>query len=239
MSEGETLLMLVEHDLAISRAEKLLEELPEKRAVLRFRKRLREIESVLAKAEAYCRKTEALISKSNDEAALVQAKIDSEQAKVLSGDVTNPKELQNLTRELDALKRKKDAIEHGELALMEKAEAGSAQISKIRETLEDGAAKERTLIEEFKVAGGKLQTEIMRHKEARASAAASLPAELLRRYESLREAKHGIAAGELKGDLCTACRTSIPAQEAQAIQAGPEIAECPNCRRMLVVGRES
>lgn len=239
MSEGEALLALAEQDLAIARAEKQLDEVPEKRAVLQLRKRLREIEAVKDRAEAYCRKSDALVNRSNDEAESIQLKIDAEQAKVMSGEVTNPKELQNLTREIDALRRKKDAVEHAEIGLMEKAEEGLAQLAKVEAALAEGYEKERVLIEEFKAKGGELQTEIVRLKETRARVAGDLTPLLLARYESLRETKHGIAVGELVGDLCSACRTAIPAHEAQAIQAGPPIAECPNCRRLLVAGRDS
>ena len=239
MSQGETLVALMEQDLGIARAGKALDELPEKRAVLQLRKRLREIEAVRDKAQAYCHKTDALITRSNDEATSIQAKIDTEQAKVLSGEVTNPKELQHLTRELDALKRRKDAVEYEELGLMEKAEAGQEQLAKVVAALAEGAAKEATLIEEFKAKGGELQTEIVRLKESREKLAQQLPAALRSRYESLRESKHGIAVGVLKGSLCSACRTQIPAHEAQALHAGPEIAECPNCRRILVLGQDA
>jgi len=239
MSNGEALIALMERDLEIARAEKALDELPEKRAVLQLRKRLREIEAVRDKAAAYCHKIDAMIARSTDDATSIQAKIDAEQAKVLSGEVTNPKELQNLTRELDSLKRRKDAIEHEELGLMEKAEAARAQLDKVAATLAEGAAKEAVLIEEFKAKGGELQTEIVRLRESREKLAQQLPAALRTRYEGLRESKHGIAVGVLKGDLCSACRTQIPAHEAQALHAGPEVAECPNCRRILIVGRDA
>lgn len=239
MSDGEVLLALTEQDLAIARAEKALDELPEKLAVLQLRKRLREIEGVREKAAAYCRKTEALIARSNDEAASLQGKIDAEQAKVLSGDISNPKELQNLTREMDALKRRKDAVEYEELGLIEKAEAGSAQLAKVEAALADGVSKEQALIADFKAKGGELQTGIGRMRDARDRLAAELDPELRSRYEALKESKHGIAAGEFKGQLCSACRTQIPAHEVQAILSGPEVTECPNCKRLLVVRAEA
>lgn len=238
MSDGEVLVALVEQDLAIARSEKALDELPEKRAVLQLRKRLREIEAVREKARAYCHKTDALIARSNDEATKLQAKMDTEQAKILSGEITNPKELQNLTRELDALKRRKDAVEFEELGTMEKAEAGAAQLAKVEAALAEGVAKEAALIADFKAKGGELQTDIGRMREARERLADQLSPAVRKRYEALRESKHGIAVGELKGDLCSACRTQIPAHEAQSIQAGPEIAECPNCKRILVVKQD-
>lgn len=239
MTDGEVLLALTEQDLAIARAEKALDELPEKLAVLQLRKRLREIEGVREKAAAYCRKTDALISRSNDEATALQAKIDAEQAKVLSGDISNPKELQNLTREMDALKRRKDVVEFEELGLMEKAEAGAVQLAKVEAALAEGVAREQALIADFKSKGGDLQTEIGHMREARERLAARLAPALRSRYDALSTSKHGIAAGELKGQLCTACRTQIPAHEVQAIMAGPEIAECPNCKRLLIVKQEA
>ncbi len=235
MTEGDVLLALMEQDLAIARATKALDELPEKKAIIQLRQRLKEIEGVAEKAAAYLRKANAMVSRAADDVASVQAKIDAEQAKVLSGSVTDSKELQNLTREIEALARRKDTLEREELGLMEKAEAGEAQVARVQAALAEGRAKEASLIEEYKARGGELQTEIARLKAGREAIATRLPQPLLARYETLRASKNGIAVGELKGSLCTACRTAIPAGEAQSLAAGPEIGECPNCRRIIVV----
>jgi len=235
MTKGETLLALMEQDLAIARAVKALDELPEKAAILQLRHRLKEIEGVAEKARAYVQRANAMVAKSADEVEMVQAKIDAEQAKVLSGQVTDPKELRNLTREIDALSRRKDQLEREELGLMEKAESGEAQRAKVDAALEEGRAKEADLIERYKSRGGEIQTEIARLRAERDAIARTLDGSLLARYERLREAKKGVAVGALKGALCTACRTEIPAGEVQALQAGPEVAECPNCKRMLVI----
>lgn len=238
MTEGETLLKLMEQDLAIARAAKALDELPEKAAILQLRRRLKEIEGVAGKASAYVQQANAMAAKSSDEAEMVQAKIDDEQAKVLSGRITDPKELGNITREIDALSRRKDQLEREELRFMEKAEAGEAQRVKVDAALEEGRAKEADLIERYKARGGEIQTEIARLRAERDAIARTLDASVLARYERLREAKHGVAVGALKGALCTACRTEIPAGEVQALRAGPEVAECPNCKRILVIARD-
>ncbi len=239
MTDGDLLVALLGHDLAIARADRALDELPEKQAILQVRKRLREIEEVRGKAEAYCRRAEALVAKATDESTMVRAKIDAEQEKVLSGSVTNPKELQNLTRELDSLKRRVDALDQETIGFMEKAEAGEAQLTKVDAALAEGRQKESGLIERFRAKGGELQTEISRLHAERDLLVAALPEELRRRYERLREAKKGIAVGVLADGMCGACRTHLPTDRAQAIESGPEIAECPNCRRILIVGRPS
>lgn len=235
MTEGETLLTLMEQDLAIARAAKALDELPEKTAILQLRRRLKEIEGVAGKARAYVQQANAMAARSADEVEMVQAKIDGEQAKVLSGRITDPKELGNITREIDALARRKDQLEREELRLMERAEAGEAQRAKVDAALEEGRAKETDLIERYKARGGEMQTEIARLRAERDAIAHTLDPSVLARYERLREAKHGVAVGALRGALCTACRTEIPAGEVQALRAGPEVAECPNCKRMLVI----
>jgi len=177
------------------------------------------------------------VKQAEDEAALLQEKIDAEQAKVLSGEVVNAKELQTLTRALDALGRKKDTLERQELDLLEKADQARAQLAKIDATLQEGACREAELIEVYKKKGGALQLDIARLNAARTKLAAQLGSTLLERYESVRAAKHGIAVGVFDGSLCSACRTQIPAGQAQALAVGAAIAECPNCHRILVVRR--
>lgn len=235
MTEGDVLLALARHDLSIARAEKTLDELPEKQSILKLRQRLKEIEGGLEKAHAYCRKAESMVARSQDEIASVDAKLESEQAKVLSGEVSNPKELQNLTRELDSLKKRKDTLEREALEVMEKAETGGAQVAKVEAALDEGRAKEADLIERFREHGGDIQRDIERLRAERALLIGRLPGSLAARYESLRVAKHGIAVGELKSGLCSACSTQLPAGEAQRLTAGPEIGECPNCRRLLII----
>jgi hypothetical protein len=239
MTEAEALIALAEHDLEIARAHKALDELPEKRAILQLRHRLEEIDAVRAKAEAYCQTAERMVARSTDETDALSAKMEAEQSKVLSGEVTNPKELQSLTRELDALARKKNALESDTIALMEKAEAGAAQLAKVDATLAEGRAKEQDLIERFKQKGGSLQTEIERLRSERAAIVGRIGEGLVERYEALRTAKHGIAVGVLESGMCSACRTELPAERAQSLQEGPPIGECPNCRRILIVSHEA
>ena len=239
MTEGEALVALAEADLAIARAEKALDELPEKEAILALRHRLGEIEAVHEKALAYCAKADHLVAAATDETAMLTDKIEAEQSKVLSGRVSNPKEVQNITREIDALVRKKNSLENQTIALMEKAEAGAAQVAKVERALEEGRAKEAELIARYKEKGGALQTEIVRLKAERDLTASHITQEHLAHYEALRTSKHGIGVGVLEGDMCSACRMALPAERAQAIQAGPEIAECPNCRRILIVSRSA
>jgi predicted nucleic acid-binding Zn-ribbon protein len=78
-------------------------------------------------------------------------------------------------------------------------------------------------------------SEIERLSAERVTLAASLPAPTRERYEAVRAAKHGIAVGVLEGDMCGACRVSMPAERLERLVEGPDIGTCPMCQRLLVV----
>jgi hypothetical protein len=235
MTEARILIALMEHDLMLSRTAKSLEEIPEKRAILQLRGRLQEIEEGRAKAHAYVSEVERKLARANDELAALESRIAAEEHKSLSGAVTNPKELQHLTKEIASLKRSKITAENTAIALMEKLETGTAQVAKVDAVLAEGRAKEQQLISAFQARGGDLQTQLARVRAERDALSSRLPESSRERYEKLRAAKHGIAVGVLKGAICSACRIELPAERVQALEAGADIASCPACRRILVV----
>lgn len=238
MDQGALLLELQDVDLAIARAERELEEMPEKKAILEVRGKLKELEALKARADAGLRAAEAEVSRLEDEVAAVESKAQGEQEKMMSGRVSDPKEVANLSRELDALERKKDKLEDEELSAMVARDEAAARVDKVAAVMKDGSAKEATLLERFQVKGTQLKKDAVRLGRRRGEIVAQLPAELARDYELARDAKHGIAVGSLRSGRCTACRVELPAERVQALEAKGEIAKCPKCRRMLVVGMD-
>ncbi|TDB39875.1 MAG: hypothetical protein D9V44_02730 [Actinobacteria bacterium] len=235
MDQATALVALSDKDLEITRATKRLDELPEKQAILDLRHKMREIEALSAKAATYVAQLEAAQRRAEDEIATIAAKIAAEQTKVDSGAISNHKELQSLSREIDSLSRQKDKRENELLTQMEKLEAGKAQAEKIASTVEKARAKEAQLIAQFQKVGGDLQADIEKLKKQRVSLAKVLDTELLQRYESLRAAKHGLGVGILKGSMCSACRIDLPSERVMALTDGGPIGECPSCHRLLVV----
>lgn len=240
VDQASALVALSEKDLEIVRATKKLEELPEKHTILEIRHKLREIEAIAEKATVYVGQLEATLKRAEDETATISAHIVAEQAKVDSGAISNHKELQSLSREIDSLSRQKDKKENEVLAAMEKLETGKAQAAKVAETLQKGRAKEAQLVTHFQQVGGSLQRDIDTATKQRAALARILDPTLLARYDALRAAKHGIGVGVLHGIQCSACRIELPSESVLAMHnAGVPIAECPSCKRLLVIGAEN
>jgi hypothetical protein len=235
MTEGATLVALQDADLEIMRAAKQLDEMPEKRAIIDARRKIQEVTTLKAKADELLRRLRNESSRLEDEASALEQKIAAEQKRVMSGDITNAKELQHITREVDSLKRRREKLDMETLGVMERVEKAAEQVAKVEAALDKLQAQEGRLVAEFKDKGGHLQTRIEQLKRERAALAGKLSIELLARYEELRAAKGGVGAGRLDGSTCTACRMELPAQRVDEIMGGPDIALCPACRRLLVV----
>jgi len=235
MERTTALLELQEVDLGILRTQKRLDEMPEKRAILETRKKTRDVTALRAKAEELVSRLASAVSKHEDECSMIATKIDEEQAKLMTGDVTNPKEVMHITREMDALKRRKDKLEMEEIELMERVEKANGQVAKVDTALGQLAAKETSITDQYKAKGSEMMKEIEQLKKRREQLAEALDAKMLASYESLRASKGGVGVGRLDGVMCTACRMDLPAERVAELKVGPEIAICPHCHRLIVV----
>jgi predicted nucleic acid-binding Zn-ribbon protein len=235
MDPAGALRELQRRDFDLARLAKQLDEMPEKRAILQVRAKIAEIRGLKARTEAVVHALDAAIKRHEDELQAVADKIDVEQAKLLSGQVKSPKELQAISVELDSLKRRMDLLETEMLAQMQKREIAVEQTGKVDAAIGAGDAKEAELTRAFKARGGDLLGRIEADNATRAALLKSLPADLHERYETILASKHGIAVGVLEEGMCSACRVGLPAGKIDALEHGPDIAVCPNCGRILIV----
>lgn len=234
MDTAHALIELQERDLTIARLEKQLDEMPEKRSILAARTKLAEIEKLKGRWEAAVHAVDVSTKALEDQIAGITAKMDTEQAKLVSGDVTNPKELQAVSKELDSLRRRREALETEELDQMGKRENGAGQVAKIEAALVEGHRREAELTDRFKQHGGELLREIESEKQARAALRAAIAPDILQRYDAARE-RHGSAVGVLTQGRCSACRVNLPSMKVSALEAGPDVNTCPSCARVLIV----
>lgn len=233
MNEPAALLRLQALDLEILRANKRLDELPEKRAILEVRAKLREIGGMREKAEMLLRKLESELKARQDEISLLTDKIAAEQTKVM--ETTDHRAVQSITREMDGLRRRVDKLEMESLQYMERIDKARAQVATIDDALGKLGGKEEQLIARFRAVGGAVQDEIAQLEGKRQGIAAALTPATLKAYEHAREAKGGVGVGRLEDGTCSACRMSLAAAKVSALTSGPDVGICPECKRLIVV----
>ena len=157
------------------------------------------------------------------------------------GLITNPKDLERMSQELQSLERRIAALEDEELEVMARLEDAqrdlgghTAQVAEIDEKL---TVLEAARDEKFAAIDAELATVLA----DRAPAAAGLPADLLALYDKLREQKGGVGAAELRQRRCTGCQLGIDNAELAVIASAPDdqVIRCEECSRILVRTPES
>jgi predicted nucleic acid-binding Zn-ribbon protein len=235
MDQALLLLDLQEHDLTIARLRKQLDEMPERKAILEVRRKLADVAKLRERAEAQHAAILRQISAREDEVSVIEGKLEAEQARLMSGEITNPKEMQHITREMDALRRQKERIEYLELETLESREKAEGQIAAIEAAGEGQSVREAELIASFRAKGGQVKTDIDRLTVERGKLAKKIEAQLLKKYDSVCAVRHGTGVGRLEAGSCSACRVQLPGERVEMLKSGPAIGECPMCHRILVI----
>jgi predicted nucleic acid-binding Zn-ribbon protein len=171
-----------------------------------------------------------------DEVATVDAKAQAENAKLYSGTVTSPRELQAMQEEIDALGRRQRELEDEVLALMETAEPLSDEVDRL-ESLRTAAEDERDrLASAIAAAEGELDAELAVVEAERSEVASGVGADLLATYEKIRGHLDGIGVARLEGTQCTGCHLSLPATEVAAVRKATPgaVVYHEECGRILV-----
>ena len=182
-----------------------------------------------------------------DELARQQKKVDDEveslkekrtgfDTKLYGGTVTNPGELQDLQKEIDALSRRISVLEDDEIEIMEQVEPVEAQLAELQTTL----AQRRTVLADAEVRLTAAEAEVLAQIDAetaeRQAAVEPVPAELLAEYTTLRGGRGGIGVARLTGSQCGACHLTLSAMEVARMRklADGEVGHCDECGRILV-----
>jgi len=169
------------------------------------------------------------------EAEVKQQKIKIEQSEshLYSGNVKNPKELQDLQNEVASLKRYLETLEDRQLeAMLEEEDAeqiNQTALDKLEKIKVRLAKQYQNLTEEQTV----LNKDMERLDAERQAALSPLETNLLATYDELRKQRKGLAVAEVSEGACAACGTTLTASQHQSARSSAQIFNCPNCGRIL------
>jgi hypothetical protein len=171
-----------------------------------------------------------------EESKAQQQRIEANQATLYSGSVTNPKELQDLQKEDEVLKRRLSELENAQLEKMVSLEEMQGTLKKAEENLESVQAQrgveKRTLGSEQ----NKQTMELARLQEERTIAISGISADDLDLYQNILASKGGLAVAKVQNKTCSACGAELSAALAQAARSPEELVRCENCKRILYAG---
>ena len=163
------------------------------------------------------------------------------QQRIDSGQVTSPKDLENLQHEIGSLERRISDLEDAELEVMEKLEAAEVVQADLRTRAEAFAGQQSELETTREAALKELDEQRAELGDKRATIAAELPDALVTQYQRLREHNGGIGAAPLVGKRCMGCRMELAPSDLNRIKTAPAdaVLRCEECGRILVRTAES
>lgn len=124
---------------------------------------------------------------------------------------------------------------------MERRESAQERVSELSERLAAVQAKVDDATARRDQAAAQLDTEAAAVTKEREVVAGSIPADLLKLYDKLREKEGGVGAAKLFQRRCEGCRLELNITELNEVRAAaPDaVVRCENCRRILVRTAES
>jgi uncharacterized protein len=183
----------------------------------------------MEKARLALRSAEHLVSET-------RIKMEQSEAALYGGTIRNPKELQDLQREIASLKARLAQLEDQQLTAMILQEEAETTDQAMQRDLVSAQAQ---AVEQKAGLSGERTTMQKNHQRLEAERAAALPpilAHNLEVYQRLREQKKGIAVCTVEDDTCTVCGAEVRPAEGQAARQSSSLVFCSSCGRILYGG---
>ncbi|MEV6761346.1 C4-type zinc ribbon domain-containing protein [Streptomyces sp. NPDC051105] len=215
--------------------------LPEHAEIDSLTKDLTQLRDLLVAAQTEESDTAREQTKAEQDVDQVRQRAARDQQRLDSGAVTSPKDLENLQKEIVSLAKRQGDLEDVVLEVMERRESAQERVAELTERT--GAVQGR--IDEAtarrNAASQELDAEAAKVTKEREVIAGTIPADLLKLYDKLREQQGGVGAAKLYARSCQGCRQELAITELNEIRsAAPDtVVRCENCRRILVRTSES
>jgi len=228
MSVARQLYQLQEIDLEIAANEQALaaitSQLGESRAVIAAQRQLDQERQRLEELRAQQHAAEWEIDDLREKLVVIDQKL-------YSGQITSPKELANLQREVEGLKAKCDGVEDQALGIMEQVsdiEAGRAVLSSDLESLE---AEWRQQQEQLEADAGCHRAVMADLDQRRQQVVAGIDASAVDIYNQSK--RQGRAVARVEQGTCRGCGISLSTAQLQQTK-GDRLVRCSSCGRVLL-----
>lgn len=173
------------------------------------------------------------LKQSEAEVEKQRIKIEQAEASLYGGRVHNPKELQDLQKDVASLKRYLETLEERELEAMLRVETSEKESQAAGSNLNHVQSKRsdqnRDLTQEREL----LHKNLDRLNTERQAVVRDLAQQQLGVYDRLRQQRRGIAVTTISDAACAACGTTLTPSQQQNARSTSQLFNCPSCGRIL------
>ena len=172
---------------------------------------------------------------------LVRTRMQKDQQRLDAGQVSSPRELENLQSQIESLKRRQSDLEDEELEIMEKREVVQTRLQELRDERDQTATTLSDTEQRRDAAFAEIDADHDKTTQQRGELAGTLPEDLLALYEKVRASSSGVGAAALHRGRCEGCHLQLNTTDLNRLRdaAPDEVVRCEECRRILVRTEES
>jgi len=171
-----------------------------------------------------------------DATSAIKIKIATSDANLYGGKVKNPKELQDIQKEIASLRKNLATLEDEQLEAMLTVEQSELEYNTASQSLSKVQAA--SLQKKSGLAGE--ITQFQKNKERllieKSAATQQITEENLTIYQNLRKSKKGKAVSTIDEGSCSGCGSELRPAEWQAARSPNKIVYCSSCGRILYAG---
>lgn len=194
---------------------------------------LRTANEHLASVDHKHKEADRLLKMSETEVEKQRLKIQQTEASLYGGHVHNPKELQDLQKDVAALKRHLETLEERELEAMLAAEEAEKNLQSAQANLQRVQSNWNEQNRDLTLESETLRKDLERLNSERQAVVSDIASQTLNVYEQLRKQKRGIAISTIADSSCGACGTTLTPSQQQSARSTSQLFYCPTCGRVL------
>jgi predicted nucleic acid-binding Zn-ribbon protein len=194
---------------------------------------LKSVAHKLAEADHTYQDAQRVLTLSEAEVERQRIKIEQTESSLYGGRVQNPKELQDLQKDVFSLKRHLETLEERELEAMFAAENSEKEVQAARARLANLNVNLSHQNRDLSQESESLLKDLERLNTERRAVVRDLEQQTIGRYDQLRQQRRGIAVTTISDAACAACGTTLTPSQQQSARSTRQLFHCPSCGRIL------
>lgn len=195
---------------------------------------LRAATQALDSADGNHKEASRLLKQAETEVEKQRIKIEQTEANLYSGNVHNPKELQDLQKDIVSLKKYMETLEERQLEAMLNTDNAQQELDAAKAELERTQVNVKEQNRDLSQENDGLIKDLERlQSERNAALGGNLSATDLAAYDQLRKQRRGIAVAKVSDSACDACGAPLTPAQLQNVRSTSQLINCPTCGRIL------
>lgn len=174
-----------------------------------------------------------LLKQAEPEVDKQRAKIEQTEASLYGGSVRNPKELQDLQKDIVSLKKYLETLEERQLEAMLNAETAEQELQAAQKDLERTQAQVNEQNRDLSLENETLNRDFESLQNERKAVISDIAGSVVEMYEQLRKQRRGIAVTLISDEACDSCGTTLTPALQQSARSTSQLFTCPSCGRIL------